>query len=150
MLKPTGMMTNSEHLRRELSRRCPGQHEHVQLMGGRAAAAQEYPVELCRSICKGIAAQKAADNSRMFSSLPMCTQRLSSLSSLCREASCEMSDKSSGWPGVVERPIGNVPDHWQDGIHDLDGHGMACSFENRDGETKLRDEINALMVKEGI
>ena len=27
---------------------------------------------------------------------------------------------------------------------------MACSFENRDGETWLRDEINALMVQDGI
>ena len=41
--KPTGMMTNSWCLQQELSRNCPGDHEHVHLVGGRASAAQEYP-----------------------------------------------------------------------------------------------------------
>ena len=61
VLKPTGMLTNSPHLRKELSRRCRGNHAHVHLVGGRAAAAQEYPLELCEAICRGLAAQKKAD-----------------------------------------------------------------------------------------
>ena len=40
VLKPTGMLTNSPYLRRELSVRWPHDHEHVLLVGVRAAAAR--------------------------------------------------------------------------------------------------------------
>ena len=48
-MKPTGVLTNSPHLRRELSLHSLLDHEHVHLVGGRVAAAQEYPYELSRS-----------------------------------------------------------------------------------------------------
>ena len=41
--KPTKFYTNSEGLRQELHRRCPGCRRHVQLVEGRASAAQKYP-----------------------------------------------------------------------------------------------------------
>ena len=63
VLKPTGFLTNSHHIGKELSRRCPRNHEHVPSVGGRAAAAAIYPRRLCCAICKGIAAQIAEDNS---------------------------------------------------------------------------------------
>ena len=43
VLKPTGFLTNSSHIARELSKPCPKLHEHVPLVGGRAAAAATYP-----------------------------------------------------------------------------------------------------------
>ena len=37
VLKPTGFLTNSAHIARELARTCPRDHAHVNLVGGRAA-----------------------------------------------------------------------------------------------------------------
>ena len=55
--KTTRFLTNSPRVAEELGRRCPGDHRHVQLINGRAAAAQRYPAELCEAICRGAAAQ---------------------------------------------------------------------------------------------
>ena len=52
--KPTRMFCSSSAVRDMLSRRCDGSHRHVQLVSGCAAAAQEYPPELCRSIVDGV------------------------------------------------------------------------------------------------
>ena len=76
VLKPTGMLTNSYCLQRGLSLRCPKNHEHVHLAGGRASAAQEYPKGLCEATCLGLAAQKAADLSRRFITLPMDSEQI--------------------------------------------------------------------------
>ena len=54
VLKPTKFMTNSDHIAQQLSHRCPGHPRHVQLINGRAAAAQVYPPELCKAILKGL------------------------------------------------------------------------------------------------
>ena len=62
VLKPTGFLTNSSHIAKELSQRCTKGHEHVPLVGGRAAAVAIYPHKLCCSICRGLAAQLRADN----------------------------------------------------------------------------------------
>ena len=43
VLKPTGFLTNSPQVARELSRRCPRTHAHVPLVGGCAAGAAIYP-----------------------------------------------------------------------------------------------------------
>ena len=67
VLKPTGFLTNSPHIARELSKRCPKLHEHVPLVGGRAAAAAIYPHRLCCAICKGLAAQLAEDRNSIGS-----------------------------------------------------------------------------------
>ena len=68
--KPTTMMTNSNEVARRISKKCSNsgctieaeKHEHVQLIGGRAAQAQVYPRSLCRAVCEGVAAQKRADS----------------------------------------------------------------------------------------
>ena len=57
VLKPTGFMESAWNTMEELERRCDGSHEHVSLMGGRAAKAAIYPPKLCSSICKGLKAQ---------------------------------------------------------------------------------------------
>eukprot|EP00972_Heterocapsa_arctica_P089594 13211468-Heterocapsa_arctica.AAC.1 len=41
--KTNRFLTNSPHIAKELGRRCSGDHRHVQLISGRAAAAQRYP-----------------------------------------------------------------------------------------------------------
>lgn len=50
LLKPTGFKTNSVQIANELHRVCPGEHKHVHLIGGRAAAAAIYPPGLCEAI----------------------------------------------------------------------------------------------------
>ena len=60
-LKPIGFLTNSKCIARELSKRCARDHEHVPLVGGRAAAAAIYPKRLCGAICKELADQLRED-----------------------------------------------------------------------------------------
>ena len=86
VLKPTGFLTNCKHIARELSRRCPRDHVHVPLVGGRAADAAIYPVGLCRAICQGLASQIEEDGGRRIDSPWLDTNGLKSLRHLCQEA----------------------------------------------------------------
>ena len=52
--KPTRVLTSSEAIRDKLARFCSHQHRHVQLISGRAAAAQEYTVEFVDAILDGL------------------------------------------------------------------------------------------------
>ena len=142
------MLTNSWCLQNELSRRCPKDHEHVHLVGGRASAAQEYPRELCEAICRGVANQKKHDLSTKFATLPMCEKRVQSLNSLCCEATGNTSIPD--WPAPVEKPIGEYPTHWSDGIHDRDGHALGSTPTDTEGEAILYGELNALMAENGV
>ena len=56
--KKTRLMTNSQAIAEELSRKCPGKHQHQQLLGGRAAEAARYPKGLCEAICRGVREEK--------------------------------------------------------------------------------------------
>ena len=47
-------MSSSSHMLKGLSKLCPGDHDHQQLVGGRAAAAAFYPVPLLIEILRGI------------------------------------------------------------------------------------------------
>ena len=87
VLKPTGFLTNSVHIARELHKTCPRDHKHVNLVGGRAAGAAIYPDGLCQAICRGLAAQKREDKTGGIRSLAMNPERLLSLSMACSEAS---------------------------------------------------------------
>ena len=79
--KPTGFMTTSWCIRDELDRRCHIglNHQHVPLVEGRAAAAQVYPVELCKAICSGLARQKLYDSSSQCESKLLNVRQLSSV-----------------------------------------------------------------------
>jgi hypothetical protein len=66
--KPTRWMSNAPHILSALDRRCgrddqdPEQkHQHVHLIGGRARAAQVYPIKLCQCILKGLRDQLRDD-----------------------------------------------------------------------------------------
>ena len=65
--KPTSFLTNSIGLVNALSKKCGGCARHVQLVEGRARAAQEYPRELCRAVTKGIIEQARLDAQDLFS-----------------------------------------------------------------------------------
>ena len=62
MKKPTKFITNSECIAEELSKRCNGQHHHVQLKGGKAKAAAVYPPALSKAICRGLKMQLEKDD----------------------------------------------------------------------------------------
>ena len=53
-MKPTGYLTNSPKIATELSLRCTTDHHHVQLMGGRASAAEVYPAQLSEAKIRGL------------------------------------------------------------------------------------------------
>ena len=59
--KPTGYMCNSLYVRAELEKKCVGGHRHIQLMSGRAKAAQVYPDELCDAVLRGLKHQLTID-----------------------------------------------------------------------------------------
>jgi len=52
-MKPTRFLTNGGAIAEKLQRRCSRDHRHVQLLGGRAAAAAKYPEELVDAILDG-------------------------------------------------------------------------------------------------
>lgn len=60
-LKPTGILTNSPKIAEQLSRRCRGTHEHVQLLHGLGKKAQVYPEGFCKAILRGLATQLKED-----------------------------------------------------------------------------------------
>ena len=62
ILKPTKLMTNSQHIAAQPSRRCKRSNRHIPLIGGRAAAAQIYPPALCKAILRGLREHLQAEN----------------------------------------------------------------------------------------
>eukprot|EP00973_Karenia_brevis_P073712 10245925-Karenia_brevis.AAC.1 len=38
--------------------------KHIQLMNGRAKACEEYPIDICKAVCKGIKSQVEEDQRR--------------------------------------------------------------------------------------
>ena len=65
--KPTRFATNSPRLCDALDRKCNKEHVHAHLLGGRAAAAQEYPPALCEAIVVGMKAQMRDDDGQVLS-----------------------------------------------------------------------------------
>ena len=52
--KPTMWASSSPHMLKRLNMRCPGDHDHQHLMGGRAANAAFYPPKLISNILRGM------------------------------------------------------------------------------------------------
>ena len=65
--KPTRFLTNRIALKQAPSMKCQGCKRHVQLVEGRASAAQEYPKALCRAATRGIIEQARLDSADMYS-----------------------------------------------------------------------------------
>ena len=66
--KPTRILCSSIAVRDMLSLKCDGSHRHVQLISGRAAAAQEYPPDLCSAIVDGVELEILASGQRACNS----------------------------------------------------------------------------------
>eukprot|EP00972_Heterocapsa_arctica_P103877 15309757-Heterocapsa_arctica.AAC.1 len=72
VFKPTRWLSNSAAILARLSRKCSrGQHDHVQLVGGRAAAAAVYPPDLCLQILRGFRDQLRHDEALMIGDPPV-------------------------------------------------------------------------------
>ena len=52
--KPTKWMSSSPHMLKRLPKRCSKNDVHQQLVGGRAKAAENYPLELITQILRGM------------------------------------------------------------------------------------------------
>ena len=52
--KPTRWASSSPHMLKRLSKRCSKDHDHQQLVGGRAKACENYAPELITEILRGI------------------------------------------------------------------------------------------------
>ena len=141
VLKPTGFLTNCAGIALELSKKCPRDHQHVNLVGGRAAGAAIYPPGLCRAICRGLAAQIREDKSGKVRSaamnigeLELCCGRLQSLSMACRQA-------SGGYPPEIVDSKGRF---CLDGIQmEVDESGEAT------GKFRVRDRPGVVLKPEG-
>ena len=83
--KPTGFMTSSRCISEELDRKCDNSHQHIPLVGGRAAGAAIYPEGLCRAVSRGVLKQKVIDKSMEVSTGTMSRlQTVSFLQAVCR------------------------------------------------------------------
>ena len=80
----------------------------------------------------------------------MSPAQIASLSLLCCEATGLVEIPNSNWPSTPVAPIGDVPGHWADGVHNEDGHGMWDDSRNLEGEKLLSNELGALYVKDGL
>ena len=55
-------MANAKCIAKQLAQRCPGTHRHIQLISGRAKAAEVYPDKLCAAIVCGLMEQMQEDS----------------------------------------------------------------------------------------
>ena len=143
--KPTGFLTSSRFVADQLSRRCKTDHDHVQLVGGRAAGAQVYPDGLCRAMLRGVAQQKKYDGDSKVATTPMSigdTRRfIGSLSSVCLGTAKE----------VLEEGLrGNWPKHWVDEVHEPDGGNDEFGLRPQRGVEILESELQSLTFRDGI
>ena len=153
--KPTGFMTSSKCLYDELSRQCKGGHVHIPLVGGRASACQVYPPELCKAVVRGVVKQKVFDKSNQVHTGKMSSVQargfLHSMVQRCGtkvEARRKLSQLCQRIEGK-SRPIGEWPDHWFDGIHDLDGGDDLRGVRPQNGTEVLKEEMNGLAKRGG-
>ena len=126
--KPTGFMSRIRYIIQELDRKCTRDHNHVPLVGGRAAGAAIYPQALCEAMCRGNAKQKRMDHSdnmvvntgkmnteqiKRFTN-QLCSIQLQGYSAIKKIMSVQRKDG-------ITRPTGDYPEHWTDEWHEEDG-----------------------------
>ena len=126
--KPTGFLTKSWCVARELDRKCPGGHEHFSLIEGRAHDAAIYPKPLCVAVCRSIEQQTEYDKKNMC-----CSKQLNSveLQRIIRDA--------------------GYPNHWIESRHEntyddqlLHKEMMALSI--KEGSAWAYDDVSGAML----
>ena len=156
VLKPTGFLTSSSCIAAELNARCVGGHDHVPLMGGRAAKAAIYPPALCRAICKGLIKQKEHDaKNGLTSTGKMDKRQLQALVMRVRDedehvGAAYVKYQKYSQSGGIQRPNGGWPDAWVDFVHEEDGGEDARGVRPQNGVGILREGIQALYTKNGV
>ena len=152
--KPTGFMTSSSCIANALNLKCQGGHDHVPLVGGRAAGAQVYPKKLCDAIVTGVIKQKALDASNVINMGSMSKKQLSSFASgICADLRRERLLVQHGGcssitrEGDVNRPVGNWPKDWVDTIHEEEGGDDQHGVRPQRGVEVLKEAMYALVCK---
>lgn len=111
--KTTGFMTNAPCIADNLKRRCPNRngkihHKHITLQGGRTKAAQIYPEELCRAICRGLIQQIEMDRKGQF--------LLAQLEGTAKEAQDIINQLKEEFPTVEVDETASMERAWDDVI----------------------------------
>ena len=155
--KATGFMTSSRCMAKELGVTCPGGHEHVPLVGGRAAGAQVYPKELCEAIVRGVVKQKLWDKSNKVSTMGMNKRQLNSFtSSLTRQIRTERISMGQGHcssvtrDGSLNRPNGEWPVDWVDAVHEEEGGADYHGVRPQQGAEAFKESMYALVCKNSM
>ena len=148
--KPTGFMTSARCIATQLNKLCDGRHTHVHLVGGRAAAAQVYPDELCRAILRGVVRQKALEKEGQISTPVMDGPQLRGFMSslgirLVGGISSTVIERSSG-----NVPSGSWPGNWCDYVHEQDGGDDKFGTRPQRGIEMLAKELESLTFRDGI
>ena len=141
-------MSNSWCGREAVALQCTGDHAHVPLMGGRAAAAQVYPPELCAAICTGLAKQKEYDAKNNVATKPLSKSAL--LQFVSTHSSVVGQSRNIVGQDLVQKPWGNWPSHWADKFHEIGGGKDDFGSRPQHGQQLLKEAINGLMVHNGV
>ena len=144
--KPTGFLTSARHVAAQLDVQCKQNHDHVNLMGGRAAEAQIYPKELCDAIVRGVVRQKKADNGRLLSVPRMDQEQIKEFAVALGRSSVGLVHDEGG----IGMPAGGWPDHWIDPIHEEPGGKDKFGLRPQEGVDILKAHMYALTYKQGI
>ena len=145
VLKPTYFATNCGGVAEELDRQCLNreggeQHRHVPLLNGRAKAAQVYPPELCKAICRGFLRQTRKDQAyvKHIGSLEKVADA-SILVNKRRELMEVANQISASLEGELERALQAPEDEekWMDAWDDVKGREL----DARMVEEARREEV---------
>ena len=113
--KPTKFMTNCAQIKKELQKKCDGQHKHQTLMGwgGRAKWAARYPPELCRAICMGLAEAIEAEKLHVkpLFRVSAVIERQDSLKRDAKEWHEEEKNTEGEWKQAWDDVTGKMLDH---------------------------------------
>ena len=104
-------------------------------VAGRASAAQVYPDDLCRAICRGLAKQLTYDSG--LSCIHSRVLGTAQLSSIIESAGCS-------------RPVGDWPNHYIDPMHELDGGDDRTHRRKQDGASGLKELLAGLDMRCGV
>ena len=133
--KPTKFLTNSIAIKNELGMRCDKSHRHVQLMEGRALAAQRYPKGLCRTTTRGIIMQAKLDAADMMS------LNVDDIKKMIQE------DMDNGMNEINQ--IDHEPDEWKSYWDDISGEKLDAEFTKEARKEEIRG-VHQMKVYEKV
>ena len=150
-------MRSSKCIAQALHVGCTGGHDHVPLVGARAAGAAIYPEMLCKAIVTGVIKQQAMDASSLVDTVKLNKGQLSSFAAgicsdlrrgriLVQHGGCSSVIRENG----VNRPVGKWPTDWADGRHDEDGGDDYYGVRPQQGVEALKEAMYGLVCHNSI